>query len=300
MPFNFVPGWSPEHAMRAQARLDATGRFCTVAQPTKPHRPAVSLGRYRLNYYEQGQAGTCYLHAAKQLAEVTAKAKGYSPYSICRRLLGWATMQMEGGGNPADGGSPTDSVVTMTKTGVGIAHEELLPYTDDRDILDRKPPEAVFADAKQSHLIAPVRVKSVDEVISLIDAGHPVANGYPCPAAMQEPEPILDRIDPDILGGHAQLIWGYIDKGVIDGHRYLELENWWSTIYRPLPASVAKLVDGYEPVTATKTTSKWIREDVYLYYCNLWRQVEHVSATDLDGLIRGVVQGSPSFTDGFV
>lgn len=293
-------GWTPEHAARAQSRLDATGRFCVVAAPTKPKRPAVSLSRYRLNFYVQGDVGTCYIHAPKQLAEVTARAKGYPAFPVSRPLLGWVAMQMEGGGNPADGGSPTDAVVAMTAQGVGIAHEDLYPYRDDRNYLAQKPPDTVFADAKQTHLLAPVKVKSVAEVVRMIDAGHPVANGYPCPAGMQEPDPFLDTTDGDILGGHSQLIWGYIEPGVIDDHRYLELDNWWGEIYNPLPPQVASLVDGYVPTSPGKTTSKWVREDVYRFYCNQDRHVEHISATDLDGLMRGTVVPVASFDQGFV
>lgn len=293
-------GWTPEHGMRAEARLNSTRHYCVVGAPTKPHRPAVSLSRYRLNFYLQGDAGTCFEHSPKQMAEVTAKAKGYPAFPVCRRLNGWAATQLEGGGNQADGGSPTDVIVTMTGKGVGLAHEDLWPYTDDRNALAQEPPPAVLADAKQSHLLVPVKVRSVDEVVRMIDAGHPVANGYPCPAGMQEPDTFLDTTAGDILGGHSQLIWGYIEKGVIDNFRYLELDNWWGEIYNPLPPQVASLVDGYEPTSATKTTSKWVREDVYRFYCNQDRYVEHVGATDLDGLMRGTVIPVASFSDGFV
>lgn len=293
----FVPSWSTAYGIQAAARLDASGRYCTVAapEPAKPPRPAVSLSSYRINYYIQGDAGTCYSHSPKQMAEVIAKGKGYDAFPISRRLIAWATKQMEDGGNPADGGSPTDAIVTMTTKGVGLAHEDLFPYTTDRNQLARRPGQEVFADATKSHLIAPVRASSLEEIIRLIDAGYPVANGWPAPSTLQQPgATFIDSIG-SILGGHSVLIWGYIKKGVIDDHTWFELENWWELMYRPLPPSIAKLVEGYEPVRPDRTSSVMMRDDVYVQLCNLDGYAEHVSGTDLDGVIRGVVVKSPSF-----
>lgn len=295
----FVPSWSPAYGIQAAARLAASGRYCTVAapEPDKPTRPAVSLSRYRLNYYVQGDAGTCYSHSPKQMAEVIARAKGYSPFPISRRLIAWATKQMEDRGNPADGGSPTDAVVTMSTRGVGLAREDLCPYTTDRNTLARRPGQEVFDDAVKSHLIAPVRASSLDEVIRLIDAGYPVANGFPAPSSlMKQGATFIDSIG-SILGGHSVLLWGYIKKGVIDDHLWVEMEGWWDLMYRPLPPSIAKLVDGYEPVRPDRTSSAWMRDDIYIQLCNLDGYAEHVSGTDLDGVIRGVVVKSPSFNE---
>lgn len=293
----FVPGWNSRYAIQAQARLDTSGRYCLPAAPTKPPRPAVSLSRYRLNYYVQGNAGTCYAHSPKQMAEVMAKARGYDAFPISRRLIAWATKKMEGGGNPADGGSPTDAVVVMTSKGVGIAHEALFRYTESRAELAAQPPELVLLDAKKSHLIAPVRVKSLDEVIQMIDAGYPVANGWPAPASLQRQGSTFITDIGGILGGHSVLLWGYMQKGVIDDHRWLEMENHWDLIYRPLPAEVASKVVGYQPVRPDRTSSVWMRDDVYLQLCNQDPYTEHVTATDVEGILKGDVVRSPDFND---
>lgn len=296
---SFVPGWSPGHARRAADRLDASRRYCTVAPPTRAPRPAVSLSSRRLGYYVQGQAGTCWVHAPKVLFEVTARSRGYDAFPASRRAIGYAAKALyEGGGNPADGGSPTDALSVMAGAGPGIARESLCPYTDDRTQLAMPPPASVWADARRTHLAAPVKLDSVAEIIALIDAGFPVANGYQCPSTLQQGLTFVDSIG-STLGGHSQLIWGYMLPGVIDEHTWLELENWWGLVYPPLPASVAKLVDGYEPVRPDATSSAWIREDVYRQLCNLDGYAEHISATDVDGLARGVVVKCPGFIDAF-
>lgn len=297
----FVDGWSPEHGRRAEARLATTGRYCVVAPSTKakPTRPAVSLSHLRLDHYLQGDAGCCWVHSPKQLFEVTARAKGYTPFSASRRAIGHAAMALfRGGGNPSDGGSPTDAINVMTVKGVGIAHEDLCPYTDDYRTLGRAPSREVYEDAARTHLIAPVKVKDVAEVVSMIDAGMPVANGYPCPSTMQEKTTFVDSIGR-VMGGHSQLIWGYLLPGVKDEYLWLELENWWGLIYPPLPPSIARHVDGYEPVRADRTSSAWIRADVYLELCVRDGYAEHVSATGVDGLSAGLVLAGPGFLEAF-
>src|SRR4051812_46873093 len=109
MAVNFVPGWNFDVAMAADTRLIAGGRYCTVRDDGKPIPKASSLTGKRIKYYMQGNAGSCWTHSAKQMAEVSAKALGYEAFPVCRRLIGWAGKQLEGGGNMSDGGSPTDA-----------------------------------------------------------------------------------------------------------------------------------------------------------------------------------------------
>jgi hypothetical protein len=275
-------GWSPEAAVRAQARMLASGRYCVVMGPAKAPRPAVSLAKFKLRDISQGQAGTCWIHSPTMLFETTAKVLGYEPFKACRRVIGYAAKQMyEGGGNPSDGGSPTDAITVMTAKGVGVAHEDLCPYDDDARVLGTKPPASVFDDARKSHL-----------VITLIDAGHPVCNGFPCPAALQQQGiTFITQVD-EPLGGHSVLLTGYALPGILDRSslRWFQLTNWWRNLYRPLPPERAKQVDGYAPSTPGATSDVWIREDAYLGFCNLdGGRAEHVSATGVDGLKGGLV-----------
>jgi hypothetical protein len=292
----FIAGWHPNYRDAANADLVASGRYCTVA-PTKPSRPAVSLSQYRINYYTQLNAGTCWIHAPKQMGEVLGKRLGYNAFPICRMLIGYyAKQKYEGGGNASDGGAPTDAVRAMADGGVGLAHESLLPYSDQRSALGHKPPQNVYDDAAKSHIVSPVMVQGLNDILALVDSGHPVANGYSCPDTMQDPDTFLTSYN-SILGGHSQLIWGYALPGVFDQYTWLQLDGWWTPMYNSLPPSLAKLVDGYVPTSGAKDTSKWVRSDVYLALCNLQGGAEHVSATDLDGIVKGTVVPSPDFND---
>lgn len=283
------PGWTHDFAMAAEARMLTSGRYATVARQTVAPRKAVSLSHLRSRYLEQKRQGTCYAHSPVQLFEVSARSLGFEPFPASVRFVAYNTKQAEDRGNPSDGGSPTDAIRTMTDAGVGVAHEEECPYADDRNVLALRPSQAAFDDARKSHLQVPITVKSVDQVIALIDGqggtvpGLPTANGYQCPNEMQDGGTFCDSVG-GFLGGHSQLIWGYILPGVIDQYCWLELENWWSPLYAPLPPSVAKQVVGYEPVSANRTTSKWVRKDVYLRCCQ--QGCEHISATSVEGLLK--------------
>lgn len=299
---SFVPSWSSDHAIRAARRLNQSGRYCTVVPRRVTPKPAMSLSRYRLSYYLQGQAGCCWTHSAKQMFEVSANASGYPAFPASRRLIGYAAKEMfEGGDNQALGGSPTDAVVVMTDKGVGIANEAICPYSDDYRILGQRPPQAAYDDARRTHLVAPVKLTQTADVVAMINAGKPVCNGFQVPVELQQPNTFITSYS-SILGGHSMLIWGYAREGVFDEYFYWELEGWWDAIYPVLPPSLASRVDGYDPVRPDKTTSVWMRADVYASLCGLDVYREHVSATDIDGMdpVTGVVVPAPSFADAFV
>lgn len=294
----FVPGWDGFHAKRAANRLVVTGHYCSVAQPKEPLRRAVSLSRYRQDWYVQGNAGCCWTHAPKELFEVTAAAAGYTPFKACRRLIGFAAKELyEGGGNQSDGGSPTDALNVMTGKGIGVAKESLFPYTDDYNLLAVRPPPPVFEDATRTHLISVVPMRTTREIVVSINAGRPVANGYICSSSTEaEDETFVTEVG-EPYGGHSQLIWGYILPGVIDKYLWLEMDNWRGPVYRSLPPGIANLVDGYVPSHGEKTTSKWIREDIYDGLRSLDSYTEHVTATDISGLADGTFTPGPSFLD---
>jgi hypothetical protein len=294
----FVPGWNPLYYAAARARQDTSGLYCLPAAPAKPIPKAISLSEHRLGVYNQGNAGTCWVHSAKSMAEFTMKALGYRAFGVCRRLIGFEGKRLAGGGNPSDGGSPTDAVTTMTRArGVGIAHESLEPYTDDRRKLGTRPRAAVYADAKESHLVAPVRVTTIKQAKTMIASGRPVYNGIPWPENWSQGGPFFDSIGP-LVGGHSVLLIGYVSPGIWDDFGWLEFENSYGNAYRPLPADKAAKVPGYRPSTPEMTSSAWVREDVYSR--NTRNQVvEHGSATDLEGVHKGIVIPGPGFADAF-
>lgn len=300
-------GWVPEIAVKAEADVLASGRYCTVSAPTGPLPDAISLAQYKINSYDQGRNGTCWMFSARQAAEIMANRLGYEAYSINVTLIGWyAKQEYEGGGNPGEGGSPTNAIRAMTSKGVGIAHEEIYPYSDDPRKLGQRPPPEVWEDASDTHLLVPVIVKTLDQAKRLIASGRPVANGIPWPGNWEGPGPIVGPAGA-IVGGHSVLIIGFAAAGVLHKHALLHCDNWRKpTQYRALPPSLARLVSGYAPSRPTTTTDFWIPEDYYLDNCQD-QVTEHVSATDVDGLTKGqtdpdgnpkpIVDPGPSFTD---
>lgn len=293
-------GYDPQAGVRARARVTASGLYAVVMKPAGAPRPAVSLARWKLRDLDQGRAGMCWSHSPAALFELTARAQGLDAFPASRRAVAYAAKQMyEGGGNPADGGSPTDAVSVMTSRGVGVAHEALCPYSDDPAVLGTKPDSAIFEDAQKSHLVAPVLVKSLDEIVTLIDAGHPVCNGFDCPDTMQQQGAGLIASCRGFLGGHSVLLIGYALPGILDKSRYrwLQALNWWGHLYRPLPSALAAGVEGYAPSTAAATADCWIREDLYVAACNNLGGGEHVSATGVDGLTGGTVAPAVPGTD---
>lgn len=280
-------GWNPQSYLAARATLQAANRYATVA-PGAASPPAFSLTDKRLRHLEQRQAGTCWLHSATQLTETGGTARGYQMFEVCRRLIGWVGKQLDGGGNASNGGSPTHALMAMTQDkGAGIAHEALLPYTDNYSALGQKPPANVFEDAKASHLVTVVDVRSDDDARRMISAGFGVINGIWWTPHWDSNQTFFTTIGSGSYG-HSLTEVGYVTPGVWDDHDWWQLDNWHGLLYPPLPAAHASKVPGYKPITPEKTSDFWVRGDIY-------RQVqakgsfERVSASDLEGIKKNIV-----------
>jgi hypothetical protein len=292
-------GWDPRHAQEAEARLMASGRYCLVAAEEKPLPPAFSLAKHKIKSYDQGPNGTCWTFSPKQLGETMAKALGYAAFPISSRMLGWyAKKHYEGGGSQTEGGSPTDAIRAMTSQGCGICPEYLCPYSTESRVLDSQPADAAFAAAKKSSLLAPVVVKGLAQAKQLVISGRGVANGVPWPGNFEQPGPFHSKLGPRV-GGHSVLLIGFAAPGVFDQHAWLNFDNWRRPQYKALPPDLAAKVPGYAPTTPTATTDLWIREDVYVELCR-GQVTEHISATDLSGLTKGVVVKGPSFDEALI
>lgn len=279
---SYALGWDHVRAPLARQAMLTSRRYATVIQGAQ-YPDAISLTQHRHRQLEQGQAGTCWVHGPTFLAETSMVAKGYEAFDICRRLVGWLGKQLEGGGNPSNGGAPTDAILTMTQEkGAGIAHESLLPYSDDSRALGTKPPQAVFDDAKAARISVPVDVRSDDDARTLIASSTPVANGIWWPYGWDNQQTFMTAIGSGTYG-HALTEVGYVMPGVWDTYDWWQLENWHGLLYPPLPADKAAKVPGYKPVTATKTSDFWVRGDVYRTVQG-YGYFERVSATDLSGI----------------
>jgi hypothetical protein len=292
------PGLDPYRVQASRDELLATGRYATVkAVPPASLPPAVSLGKHLLRWLNQGQAGTCWVHAPTAMAESIATARGYQPFPACRRLTAWQGKQYEGGGNPSDGGSGLDAIRAMSDKGAGIAHEDLCPYSDNRRTLAGKPAAKVFDDAMATHLLMPVVIDTADldnafaRIKTLIGSeGLPVSIGIWWPEAWGEPDALKSSIGPGSYG-HEVLVQGYAEVGVLDasGQAYWEIQNSWSPIYRPLDGAQQGYVPGYrvwdDGTDSPKSPSFWVRDDVLRAVCKKYQAgFEANTATDVWGL----------------
>lgn len=283
-------GWNPLRSPSAVAEVVRSRQYSTVdpLALAKAMPAAWSLTGYRVNWYDQKQAGTCWTFSPKMLGEILGNFNGYKSYSICNMLVGWYVKNYyEGGGNQANGGAPTDAVRAMCKGGCGIGHDDKYPYTDDPRVLASRPPQEVWDDASGTFFRSPVIVQSIDQVKPLLLAGSGICTGIPWPGNWEEPRTFHSTLG-QIVGGHSELMVGWADPGVFDEYGWLEMENWRPLPYPPLPPSLAKLVQGYEPVRPDRTNSQWIRQDVFLAN-RLGQITEFVSAVDIAGMDAGIV-----------
>jgi hypothetical protein len=272
----------------------ASRKYARVVRSIQPDRP-LSLTKYRRRYLEQKQAGTCWTHAPTQHAEVVAVARGHknSAFDICRRLTAWQGKQLEGGGNPDDGGSGLDALVAMSRLsgkGVGIAHESLCPYTDDRRTLGTRPPQAVFDDAQASHLEIPVVVRDLDEVVTLLyaEAPSPTCIGVWCPDCWFNGKTVYEAFGRGSYG-HEVLVVGFAPAGTVHASQdVFQVDNWWGLIYPALPPALAAKVDGYAPF-GQMTSDFWVTRR-FLEGLISKGNAEFASATDVIGLAGDVVE----------
>jgi hypothetical protein len=278
----FVPGWTPVAFLAARSRVLASGKRYATIRGDVSYPPAHSLSQFRLRHLEQGQAGTCWVHAATQLCEVFASANGGDAFPVCRMLVGWAGKKLEGGGNPTNGGSPTDAIEGMTgEKGPGVGHESLWSYSDSRRDLAQSPSSTILADAKGHALVQPVEVKSDDDARRLIASNHPCANGIWWPYGWDSSQTFMSSIGRGSYG-HALLEIGYVTAGVWDNYDWFQFDNWHGLLYPPLPAEKAAKVPGYKPISADRTSDFWVRADVYQTVRG-YGNAERATATDLNG-----------------
>lgn len=256
----FISGLNPRRIAAARQEVLQSRRFAMVAKDAPTPPPAWSLADKRLRSLEQGQAGTCWLHAAVQMAEIMANGHGYDIFAVCRRLVGWVgKSSFEGGGNPSDGGSGLDAIRAMTTDGAGLAHESMCAYTDDYRTLGTKPDDAVFADASKSHLTMPIQIRERAEWMTLISNGFPVCIGIYWPRNWDDQQPIMDQIGL-LVGGHEVLVMGYFQY---QGQLHWIIDNWHGkTLYPTLPADTAQTIPGFKPFSATRTSEFAVPDSV--------------------------------------
>lgn len=299
-PQGHALGWDPARSRVAQAALKASGRYCKVSPSVPAPPPAFSLSGQCGPTLLQGALGTCWVHSACQLATASANALGYQGFPVSRRFVGYVGKQIEGGGNPDDGGDPTDSIAAMTVSqgGAGIPHESMWPYPpggvsgdEGRAWLAAEPPANVYADARECHLVAPVVVESDEDARVLIASGHGCCNGIWWPWNFDDHHTVFQAIGPGAYG-HSLYECGYVREGVWPGqygrYAWWQWRNWHGRLYPPLPKQFADLVPGYAPDSPDWTSDLWVRDDVY-QEIKAKGYFVRVSATDLTGFARNVV-----------
>ena len=265
-PTAFVPGWMPELAAAANEQYLASGHRYTALDfaDDRPLPAGFSLSQFRLWPFNQGPVGTCWENCTTQLFQIHTEADGtYESVPLSRCMVGYQGKKLDGGGNPADGGSVLNGMLAMSDPpkGVGVCHESLWPYKPDRRYFAAGPPEGAIADANLNRVHNVARVEPMPEAIKRpIFNGHPVAIGisWPgnwdsCDTAGRVPSPGWP------VGGHAITIIGWLDGW--DGHNYYQVENSHGAIYHPLPPEIAARVTGYKPAFPDKTHDAWYRED---------------------------------------
>lgn len=269
-PHPFALGWNPESAAGARARTVYAKRGVRAGTP----RPgALSLSKYRKSKLLQGEAGTCWVHAAVRLAMLINGAEDlFESVDLCRMMVGYEGKKLEGGGNPTDGGNVSDALTAMTAPpkGIGTCHESLWPYQDTRRALGQKPPAAALSDNK--FFLNEVADATDDEQsLDNIADGRGNAIGIWWPYAWDDASKATSGCLYESYGsgvfGHALTEMGYVEKGEWPGrlgkYRWRQLDNWHDELYPPLPAELAALVPGYAPTSEDKTSDFWVREDVY-------------------------------------
>lgn len=282
-PFvSFTPGWSPVGLEAMRANVKARFGYASVRADV-PIPPAWFIPSLRT--MEQGQAGTCWLHAATAVTEDFAKANNFAAFPICRRMVGYAGQRFSGGGNPSNGGFPTYALIGMSddsQKGMGIAHESLLEYSDDYWKLAAKPPPNVIADAQPSRLTKPVDVSDDDDSRRLISQNHPVANGiWWTPYWDTRGKTFFKEIGRGSYG-HALEECGYAMPGVIDDDAWFCLRNWHGQLYEPLAPEIAAKIPNYRPDNPGTTSTFWVDTKTYARVRS-FGNAERVSMTDLSG-----------------
>ena len=283
-------GFDFYRASQAHARIRKLQLYATLRASDAPIPPAKSLSCHRQRHLEQGDAGTCWVHAPAQHVEIYAKAKGYELFPACRRLIGFEGKALEDHGNMSDGGAPQDAYVAMTVGHVGIANETLWPYTDDYAQLDQLPPLKALADGARHLLAAPLAVADLAEAQQLIALDHPVTVGIPWTEAWDTEGATAFAASNPGHGGHALLIIGYVQAGVWSPQDWYQLDNWHGLLYRPLTTTLAAQVPGYQPIGPDRTSDFWVRGDCLSSLITAPYQL--CSATDLSS------EASPHFEVG--
>jgi hypothetical protein len=263
----FVPGWCPDFALQARARLETQGRpICQArTRDDRPLPPAWSLAKYRRWPFDQGQVGSCFSNASAQVAQIDMVFGDPSrAFPVSRRLVWFEGRKLDGLiGSGEDGGSVTNAVLGLSdrQEGTGAAHEDLWPYKDRQSWLEKKPPQEVLDDAAKDRFTQFGEVAFGDDWKRSIRSGRAIAIGIWWPSGWDEAVDETGRATGIGRGGfgHALAVIGWIDDW--DGHPWWQIENSHGPIYRPVPAQIAGKIPGYMPAQQDKTFDFWVRDD---------------------------------------
>lgn len=272
---SFALGWLADREDVAKAAWSQTGGRpvfqADVFRDSRPLPPAFSISKCIINWYNQGQIGSCFAVAAAGAMETaTACAvlagEPFEAMQLSRRFAWYEGRKRDGLiGSRGDGG--TISGVMRALHEAGLPRESLAPYVVSRPQMDSKPSPEAYEDAKNNRLVGvmPFRFEDADAIKRTIFNGHPIVIGIWWPSGWD-----IGAIDQHgrTTGvthggfGHALYVVGWADADVFDDkYTYWHIVNSHGPIYPPLPKHWAARVPGYASARATKCYAFWARSD---------------------------------------
>lgn len=267
----FALGWAHEHEAAAKEAWQAAGTrplytSAVFADDVRPLPPSFTLASLVLWWHNQGGVGSCFCNAsvgAIQTGTAAAVVAGASfEAAALSRWFQWFEGRRRDGISFFDGG--TISGVMRAAAESGIPRESAAPYRASSSYLNRRPPEAAYAEAPQNRItgLLEFRAADIEGRKRAIFNGHPVVGGMWWPRGWDRGQ--VDKFGRTVgIGGgsfgHALYDVGWYTDA--DGHLYWHRVNSHGPIYGVLPKDLAATIPGYATARPRTCYSFWVRDD---------------------------------------
>lgn len=182
-----------------------------MRQGLRPTR--VDLRQHDAPVYDQGDLGACTAFAmGKGMREHMARKNGERQVPLSALFLYYETRKALGTVNEDSGGTITDGMAVLKRT--GVAQNETWAY--DTAKFKIKPPKAAYAEAAEFKVKETLPLGSLNDVKAALAEGLPVAFGYMVYESFTKigasGEMPMPKAGEKVLGGHAVLAVGYDDQ----------------------------------------------------------------------------------------